>query len=134
MRSLLIRLLGTAISFALTQYLVEGFVLKTTLTSYFFTALTFVVVSFFVSPLLKLILFPINLLTLGIFRFFINVLVLYIFDLIYGGLTISAYTFRGLHSPLLTLPQVELSLFWVLTLSAVVMSLSYTLFTSFFRD
>lgn len=134
MRSLLIKLIGTAISFAITRYFVTSFQVEPTITSYLLASLVFLVINFFVSPILKLIFLPINLLTLGLFRWIINVMVLYLFDWLYAGIQISSFSFPGFSSTILVLPPAELSLFWTLVLSSLIMSLSYTLFTSFFKD
>jgi putative membrane protein len=112
-------IVGTTISFALTNYFLTSFQLDNSLTSYLLTAILFLLVNLFVSPILKLILFPINLLTLGIFRWVVNVLVLYIFDLLYAGLTIA-----GTGSDYLL----------TLVLSSLMLSLSYAIFTLFVRE
>src|SRR5437867_5309052 len=46
-------------------------------------------------PLLKIVTLPFNLLTLGIFSSFINIIVLYIVTLYYPKISITAFTFPG---------------------------------------
>lgn len=134
MQKIIYRLVGTIISFAIAQYVVGGFQMDTTFTTYLIASIVFLLTSAVISPLLKIILFPINLLTLGLFQWVINILVLYIFDWLYDGITISAYNFAGFSSPFLTIGAGEVSLFWTLFFSSLVMSLTYNIFTSIFHD
>ncbi|MEI6690766.1 MAG: phage holin family protein [bacterium] len=133
MKNLVIKIVGTAISFAVTRYLIAGFALDNSLSNYLLTAVLFLLVNLIASPVLRLILFPINLITLGLFRWLINVFVLYLFDILYAGITISAYHYSGYSSALVSLPSADLSLFWTLTLSSLIMSLTYTIFTMLFH-
>lgn len=130
MKRLLIRILGTALSFYAVSYLVAGFHITPTWSAYLVASIVFVVMNWIVSPIVKLLLLPINLLTLGLFRWVASVIVLYVFDLIYSGITISAYNFTGYSSGLLSLPPLHLSLFWVLVVSSFVMSVTYSLFST----
>ena len=130
MRSLIIRILGTALSFFVTSYLIAGFQLEPTWQAYLLASLVFVILNAVVGPLIKLLLLPINLLTLGLFRWLSSVIVLYLFDLLYDGISISAYRFAGFTSGLLSLPPLDLSLFWTLVISSFTISLTYSLFSS----
>lgn len=133
MRGLIIKLLGTAISFYLTAMLIGGFRLTKSWETYFLASLVFLLLNFTIKPLLKLLFLPINLLTLGLFHWFINVIVLYLFDILYQGVTITAYDFPGYTSRLLSLPAGHISLFWTLVLSSVLISLFYSLYESVFK-
>lgn len=133
MRSFLVKILATASGFFVAQYFLAGFQIDNTWTVYLLTSLVFVIFNFFLSPIIKLLLLPINLLTLGLFRWLTNVLVLYLFDLVYDGITISSFTFPGFTSPLISLPAGHLALFWVLVLSSLLMSLTYTIITKLFN-
>lgn len=132
MRSIIVRILGTALSFYATAYLVGGFRIDPTWQAYLLASFIFVILNWIVGPLIKLLLLPINLLTLGLFRWVTNVLVLYIFDALYDGITISAYRFPGLSSPLLSLPAGDINLFWTLVLSSLAISLTYSVISSLF--
>lgn len=127
MRKLLIRVFGTALSFYITAKLVGGFLLEPSWLTYLMASLVFVLVNWVVSPIVKLLLLPINLLTLGLFRWVASIIVLYVFDLLYGGVTIQAYQFPGFQSGILAIPPGNVSLFWTLVLSSLTISLSYSL-------
>lgn len=115
------------VSFYITSTLVAGFKIDPTWQAYLIAALIFLLFNLLVTPLIKLLLLPINLLTLGLFRWITQVLVIYLFDILYTGITISSYYFAGFSSSLVALPAGTLSSFWVYCLSALIMSLSYNI-------
>jgi len=125
--------LATAASFYTAQYFLSGIHLESTWSAYLIASLVFVVFNFLLSPIIKLLLLPINLLTLGLFRWLTNVLVLYLFDLVYDGISILSFTFPGYTSPLLSLPSGHLGLFWVLVLASFIMSLTYSIISTLFQ-
>lgn len=133
MRKFIVKIMATAASFYLAQYFLAGIQLQNTWSAYAVASLVFVLFNFFLSPIIKLLLLPINLLTLGLFRWLTNVLILYLFDLLYDGISITTFTFPGYSSSLLSLPSGHLGLFWVLVLSSFIMSLTYSLISSLFQ-
>lgn len=132
MRSVIVRILGTALAFYVTAYLIGGFRIEPTWQAYLLASFIFVILNWTAGPVIKLLLLPINLLTLGLFRWLTNVIVLYIFDTLYGGITISAYRFPGMSTPLLSLPAGDINLFWTLVLSSLSISIAYSAITAVF--
>lgn len=127
MRNLLVKILGTMASFYTAQYLLAGFRIDSTWQAYLTAAIIFLVFNLLVSPLIKLLLLPINLLTLGLFRWLTQILVIYLFDLVYVGITISSFSFSGYSNGLFSLPAGNIAFFWTLCLVALVMSITYNL-------
>ena len=133
MKKLIVRLLGTTLSFYITNFLVIGFHIEPNLTTYLVASLVFILINTILKPIIKLILLPINLITLGLFYWLINVIVLYIFDFLYDGVTITAYQFPGFHSSTFNLPPMHLSLFWTLVISSFLISFFYSIYEIIFR-
>jgi putative membrane protein len=133
MRKIILKILSTAASFYLAGYFLSGVQLSNTWQAYLVASLVFVIFNFFLTPIIKLLLLPINLLTLGLFRWLTNVLVLYLFDLIYDGIRIVGFTFPGYTSLVISLPSGYLNLFWVLVLASLIMSLTYSIIGSLFQ-
>ncbi len=132
MRKIIDSLLSTSASFYVAGYFLAGFKIDNTWSAYLIASLVFVIFNFFLSPIIKLLLLPINLLTLGLFRWLSNVLVLYLFDLIYDGINIMAFTYPGFSSNVVSVPSGNLNLFWVLVVSSFLMSLTYSLIQTLF--
>lgn len=133
MRQFILKILSTAASFFVAQYVLSGVIIENTFSAYFLLSLVFVILNFLLSPIIKLLLLPINLLTLGLFRWVTNVLVLYIFDLLFDGINLTAFTYPGFSSAWLNLPSGYLNLFWVLVLTSLIMSLTYSVISSLFN-
>jgi putative membrane protein len=87
------------------------------------TAAALGLVNMIVRPIVKLVTLPINLLTLGIFSWAINVLMLYLVTRLIPGFSISAFHFDGLVYQGLTLQPMEVGLFSSYILSSFLISL-----------
>lgn len=75
--------------------------------------LVFMMINFLLVPMLKILFLPLNLLTLGLFSWLINVLALYALTTIVSDFRLQPYTFSGLNYNGLTLPSFDLSPFLV---------------------
>lgn len=80
-------------------------------------------------PLLKILLLPLNLLTLGIFAWITNVLALYALTTVISDFQLVPYTFPGFNFNGLIIPEYELSPFLV----AVVASFLIGVITHFLQ-
>ncbi len=133
MHNLITRILATTISLFSASYFISGFQIHNTWQAYLTAGLVFVIFNAIITPIIKLLLLPINLLTLGLLRWLTNVLVLYLFDILYTGVTISSYNFPGLTNSLISLQPKHISLFWTLVLSSFFISFTYSLVSSLFH-
>lgn len=133
MRKIIVNILSTAASFYVAQYFLSGFHIQNNWSTYLIASLVFVVFNFILTPIITILLLPINLLTLGLFRWLTNVLILYLFDLVYDGINIVGFTYPGMTSPVISLPSGYLGLFWVLVISSLLMSLTYSIINSLFQ-
>lgn len=80
-------------------------------------------VNLVVRPVVKLVTLPINLVTLGLFAWLINVLMLYLVTKLIPGFEISAFDFGGLTYQGFTVPAMSLSLFWSYALASFTIGL-----------
>lgn len=65
----------------------------------------------FVRPVINLLLLPVHLVTLGIFRWVSNVVILYLVTRFVSGLNINSFTFPGFSLPFLIVPPINFSAF-----------------------
>ncbi len=133
MRKFIVKILATAASFYVAQYFLSGVQIENTWYAYLLASIVFALFNLILTPIIKLLLLPINLLTLGLFRWLTNVLVLYLFDLAYDGIRIVGFTYPGFTSSVISLPGGPLNLFWVLVLASLLMSLTYSLISALFQ-
>lgn len=80
-------------------------------------------VNMIVRPIVKLVTLPINLLTLGIFSWAINVFLLYLVTRLIPGFGVSAFDFQGWVYQGIVLPAMEVGLFSSYILSSFLISL-----------
>lgn len=87
---LLVSLLINSVALLLTAYLVPGFYVAN-FVSALLASIVLGVVNTFIKPLLSLIALPLTLITLGLFAFVVNALVLFIVSWIVPGLDIAGW-------------------------------------------
>lgn len=74
-------------------------------------------------PIINLLLLPFNLVTLGVFRWVSNVLMLYISTLAVPGFSIVPFTYPGFSSNLFIIPSMELGLIGAYIAVSIVLSI-----------
>ncbi len=89
----------------------------------FVAALALTLIDLLVKPIIKLLLLPINLLTLGTFQWLANVLALYLTTIVVPDFSISGFFFPGFDYKGFIIPAMSLSLIWAFIITSLVMSL-----------
>ncbi|MBI2011132.1 phage holin family protein [Candidatus Daviesbacteria bacterium] len=88
--NILISLLLNAAALIVTAYIVPGFQVSD-FTSAILAAIVLGVINTFIKPVLLVLTAPINLLTLGLFTFVVNAVVLWLVTLVVPGMTIDGF-------------------------------------------
>lgn len=114
MRWLLRHLIITGLSVYLVSLILPGFTLSGGLKSLGLTAVILTLVTKLVKPLINLVMLPINLMTLGLFRWVTHALTLYLVAWLSPDLTITSFTFNQWH----------FSAVWTLIFASFLLSLS----------
>ncbi|MFH1601850.1 MAG: phage holin family protein [Candidatus Shapirobacteria bacterium] len=96
---------------------------STGLRAWFLSTLVLTIFSLFLKPLLKLLLLPINLLTLGLLRWVINVAGLILAVYLVEGFQIANFHFAGYSSNGFSISPVNLSLFGTYVLLSFILDL-----------
>ncbi len=115
--------------YLLSQVLNQGIVFTNGLKTIAITAVALTFLNKAVKPIIKVFFLPINLLTLGMFRWVINVLILFILAAIIPHFQVKSFAFPGFSSQGFSIPPTNLSVLLVLIISSFILSL----FTSFFN-
>jgi len=129
MKTLLRYFLINLVSLYVTTRYLPGLVYTGGIKSLAVGALAFMLINFILVPLLKLLFLPLNMLTVGVFAWLINVLALYALTTIVSDFQLIPYSFPGGAFFGMTLPATVLSTFWV----AVVASLMIGIMTHFLQ-
>lgn len=83
-------------------------------------ALIFMIINFLLVPILKILLLPLNLLTLGLFSWLTNVLALYALTTLMPKFKLLPYQFPGFEYQGFIIPSVELSVLWVAIIASLI--------------
>lgn len=75
-----------------------------------------------VKPLINLFLLPVNILTLGLFRWVTSAAILWLLTVLVPQVNVSPYHFTGFAYQGAVLPPLKLTLFWTLVVSAFILS------------
>lgn len=86
----IIRILGNAVALYVAFYIVPGFIISGSIEHYLIAGTILALLNMLVRPVLKVISFPIILLTLGLFTFVINALMLWALDYLLGFVSIES--------------------------------------------
>lgn len=107
----------------LVGQLITGFKISGAYQGLLFTTVVLTGVNFVIKPLIKILLLPINLVTLGAFRWLTNVFSLYLVTLLVPYLEITGFTFPGWNYQGFIIPEMYLAKIWVLVIASFLISL-----------
>lgn len=115
----------------ITLYLVvmfyQGLSITGGLVTYLSAAFVWTLLNKIVKPIIKLLLLPINLITLGLFSWVVNVITLFLLKYFISGVAIAAYTFPGFSYQGFIIPQMHFNLFISYVITSLVLSLTHML-------
>ncbi len=78
-------------------------------------------------PVLSLLSLPLNIITLGLFSFVINVIIFYVLTVLVVGIVISSFTFSGISFAGFVVPKIYFNTFFAFVLVSLLQSLIVTL-------
>ncbi len=115
----------------ITLYLVTLFFPGITIThqliTYLSAAFVWTILNKIIKPIIKLLLLPINLITLGLFSWVVNVITLFLLKYFIKGVAIQAFTFVGFTYQGFVIPQMHFSLLLSYIITSLVLSLVHSL-------
>lgn len=113
-----------------TLYLVAlffpGLSISNKLLTYLSAAVVWTLINKIVKPIIKLLLLPINLITLGLFAWVANVITLFMLGSFIKGVVIQAFTFSGLNYQGFTIPSIHLNILFAYITTSIVLSLVHS--------
>ena len=122
MKKLLRSILINVYALWLTSLVIAGFTYNGGGQTLALAAVIFGVLNLLVRPLVKLFLLPINLLTLGLLGWLVNVLMLYLLTLLVPQIKIEAFDFPGFAYKGFIIPALKVSQFYCAVLASFLIS------------
>ena len=123
MKSLIRSLVITAIGIYLVTLLIPGIRVSGGWQSYAWAGIALTLLSATVKPVANLLLLPINLLTLGMFRWVVNVFILWLVPAFVKEVAITSFSFSGYTAGGFAVPAMNLSIFWTAAAGAFILSI-----------
>lgn len=127
MKSLLRALVVNVASLYLLTFAIPAIILTGGMRTYVIAALTLLVLNLIVKPVINLLLLPLNILTLGMFRWVTNTVIIWLTSVFVKDFHIGIFHFLGISYQGIVLPVMTLSAFW----TTVVAAFMYSLLTGF---
>lgn len=112
----------SAISLYLTSLWNRGFILPSDLRTFVLAALILALVLYVIVPLSKIILLPLNILSLGLISFLVFIILLHLGNVTFHFFDVRPWTFPGLSILFVTIPSLKISYVLNLVLSSVSIS------------
>lgn len=110
-----------------TLYLVtlfySGLAIANEVKTFLAAAIVWTLLNKVVKPIIKLLLLPINLITLGLFSWVVNVITLFLLSYFIRGVQILPYTFPGVSWNGFVIPQMDFNLFVSYVITSLILSL-----------
>lgn len=126
MKNILKSFLINAVALYVLTVIVPAFKISGGLNSFLTAGATLTVLNILVKPILNLLLLPINLLTLGFFRWVSSVSIIWMLSKLTPGLSITNYSFAGFNYQGVILPAVQFNVLWTLVIGSFMMSIITT--------
>jgi putative membrane protein len=127
MKGLLRSFVFYAVSFALVAYFFPGLSYRGDLTVLLQASVAFGLLALFIRPIINVLMLPINFLTLGLFSWVVNLVILYLVTRFVPDFNTIAFQFEGFSYQGFVIPAIYLNVLW----SAVVSSLTIGFVSSF---
>lgn len=122
MRRLLRTFLASYLALWVTPQLIGGFKIVGDWQTYLLGGAVLTFIYIFVKPILKLFLLPINFLSLGLFSWVVNVILLYLLAMVVPQIQVTAWQFSGISYQGLVIPAYNLNQIAVFIIASFIIS------------
>lgn len=113
-----------------TLYLVamffSGLTISAQAATYLSAGFVWTLLNKIVKPVIKLLLLPINLITLGLFSWVVNVITLFMLGAFISGVSVHAFTFPGFNYQGFTIPSLHFNLLFAYIATSFILSLVHS--------
>ncbi|MBI4089179.1 MAG: phage holin family protein [Candidatus Levybacteria bacterium] len=112
MKSIARSIIYYSVALFLTSQIISGLKIYGGLTTYIIGGIALSMLFLIVKPILSIVTLPLNIVTLGLFSFLINAIILYLLTIFVTNISITAFTFSGLSTAGFIIPKVYINNFF----------------------
>ena len=94
----------------IVSHFYQGLTIKSDLKTFLSAAIVWWLLNKIIRPVIRLLLLPINLITLGLFSWAVNAITIFLLQIAIKDITIHAYTFPGIFYQGFTIPSISFNL------------------------
>ncbi|MBI2442446.1 MAG: phage holin family protein [Candidatus Levybacteria bacterium] len=120
MKSLIRNTVFYAISLFLLELVVAGVTIQGGVGTMIFGGLVLTLLFMFIKPVLSIITFPLNIITLGIFSWLVNIFLLYLLTVFIPSIKIQAFVLTGTSFAGFVIPRMSINIFFAFLISAFI--------------
>jgi putative membrane protein len=121
-KSILRKIIFYTVALFLTSQIFEGVKVSGGLITYILGGSVLSLLFLIVKPILSIITLPLNIITLGLFSFIANAIILYLLTIFVANISITAFTFRGLSFFGFVVPGLHVNGFFAFVAASVLVS------------
>lgn len=122
MKSIVRNIIFYSVSLFSTSQIVTGLSISGGLMSYVIAGLVLSILFLIVKPILSIITLPLNIITLGLFSFLINAIILYLLTILVSNISITAFTFPGFNFYGFVIPKLYVNNFFAFVVASILLS------------
>lgn len=122
MKSMFRNIVFYSVALFLTPQIITGLTVSGGLTTYLIGGIVLSILFLVVKPILSIITLPLNIVTLGLFSFLINAIILYLLTILVSNISITAFTFNGLNFSGFIIPKFYVNNFFAFVIASILLS------------
>ena len=128
MKGLIRNTVINSISLAVLDLVIPGVTIHGGLKTYILSGFILSLLLKIIKPILNILSLPLNMVTLGLFSFFTNSIILYLLTVIETDISIKAFTFNGYTVAGFVVPVMHFNTFFAFILTAAILSVIISFF------
>jgi putative membrane protein len=128
MKGLLKHTIINAISLAVLDQIIPGVTIRGGLKTFVISGFILSLLLLIIKPILNIFSIPLNMITLGLFSFFTNAIILYLLTVLVTEIRITEFTFNGFVYAGFVVPVVHFNSFFAFIFTAAILSLIINFF------
>lgn len=122
MKGILRNIVFYSVALFLTSQVITGLAIKGGPAAYVIGGIVLSILFLIVKPILKIITLPLSIITLGIFSFLINAIILYLLTIIVSNISVTAFVFNGSSFAGFIIPQFYVNNFFAFVIASIFLS------------
>lgn len=122
MKSIVRRIVFYSVALFLTSQIATGLSVSGGFTAYLIGGIALSLLFLIVKPILSIVTLPLNIITLGLFSFITNAIILYLLTIFVSSISISAFTFKGFSFAGFVAPNFYVNNFFAFIIASILLS------------